>query len=113
MLGALVGRRDFAAFARDTPAGKKTTKTLFEASARRVLADATPLIRFDFAGDSFLRRQVRVMVATALREAAAGSDAECLLRIAERGDRRASALPARPEGLYLVKVGYAPVARRP
>ena len=62
MLGALVGRRDFGAYARDTPAGKSTMRRLWEARARRVRHEGVGAIRFDFAGDGFLRRQVRVTV---------------------------------------------------
>lgn len=114
MLRALVGRRDFNAFARETPLGKKTVKTLIEARARRAMGESGPVLRFDFAGDAFLRRQVRVLVATALREAHASDDERVLVRLAEAGDRRATALPAPPEGLHLVKVGYEPVVpKRP
>jgi tRNA pseudouridine38-40 synthase len=45
MLGALVGRRDFRAFARDTPLGKKTEKTLYEASAGRVPSSGSTRFR--------------------------------------------------------------------
>ncbi len=106
MLGALVGRRCFSAFARNTPFGKDTTKTLVEARARRI---AGARIRFDFAADAFLRKQVRVMVSTALREAAAGLDDEALVRLAEAGDRRLTPHPAPPEGLVLARVGYRPI----
>lgn len=112
MLAALVGRRDFNAYARETPLGKKTEKTLIEARARAVAGESGPIVRFDIAGDAFLRRQVRVIVATALREAAAGADTDVLLRLAEGGDRRATALPAPSDGLYLVKVGYDAVVPR-
>lgn len=112
MLCALLGRRDFNALARETPPGKRTEKTLVEARARRVGGEAGPLIRFDVAGDAFLRRQVRVLVATAIREALAGADDGALLRLVETRDRRLTALPAPAEGLFLVRVGYEPVARR-
>lgn len=103
MLCALVGRRDFTAFARDTPLGKATTRTLIDARARRIDARS---IRFDFAAESFLRRQVRVLVATVLREAAQNSGDEILVELANSRDRRATAFPAPAEGLYLAKVGY-------
>jgi tRNA U38,U39,U40 pseudouridine synthase TruA len=61
-------------------------------------------IRFDFRANGFLRRQVRVMVATALREAAAPIDT--LLRLAETGDRRSTAPAAEAGGLFLVGVEY-------
>jgi tRNA pseudouridine38-40 synthase len=106
MLCAIQGRHDFNAFARETPPGKETIKILSEARARRV----TPtLVRFDFAGQAFLRRQVRVLVSTALREAALGADDDALLRLLIGRDRPATPHPAPAAGLYLVRVGYDPI----
>jgi tRNA U38,U39,U40 pseudouridine synthase TruA len=51
-------------------------------------------------------QMVRVLVATAIREAAAGAGADALLNLMEATDRRATAPPAPPEGLCLVDVGY-------
>ncbi|MBI2373417.1 MAG: tRNA pseudouridine synthase A [Deltaproteobacteria bacterium] len=114
LLNELVGeRRSFTAFARDTPPGKKLDRALTEARARRVSTDEGPRIRFDFAAQGFLRKQLRVLVATALREARTPSDDEALLRIAESGDRRATAQPADSRGLVLVKVSYDPVSPKP
>lgn len=112
MLCALTGRRCFSAFARDTPWGKKTVKTLLEARARAFDGPGGTWLRFDFAGDAFLRRQVRVMVATALREAAAGAPDDRLVELAAAQDRRATAFPAPAEGLFLVRVGYDPIKKR-
>lgn len=109
MLCALVGRRCFSAFARNTPFGKDTVKTLTEARARRVGAEDGARVRFDFAGEAFLRKQVRVMVSSVMREAAAGSDDDALVRLAAGGDRRETPHPAPAEGLVLAAVGYAPL----
>lgn len=49
---------------------------------------------------------VRVLVATAIREAAAGADDDALLNLMDATCRRATAPPAPPEGLCLVDVGY-------
>jgi tRNA U38,U39,U40 pseudouridine synthase TruA len=49
---------------------------------------------------------VRVVVTTAVREAAAGSSIYALLRLAGIEDRRATAPPAPPQGLILADVGY-------
>lgn len=49
---------------------------------------------------------VRVLVATAIREAAAGAEEDALLNLMEGTSRRATAPPAPPEGLCLVDVGY-------
>ena len=63
MLQPLVGKRCFSAFARDTPAGRSTVRQLWAASARRCGSQ----LRLDFHASGFLRRQVRVTVATAVR----------------------------------------------
>jgi tRNA U38,U39,U40 pseudouridine synthase TruA len=64
------------------------------------------MIRFDFVADAFLRRQVRVLVATAMREALSGADDEVLVEIARSGDRTRTARAAPAEGLTLARVGY-------
>jgi tRNA pseudouridine38-40 synthase len=109
MLLLLSGRRSFRAYARDTLPDESCVRRLFEARARRIGSDSGAIIRFDFAGDGFLRRQVRVIVATAIREAERGANEDALVRIAESEDRGESAPPAAPEGLYLAAIGYEPV----
>ncbi|CAI5500650.1 unnamed protein product [Closterium sp. Naga37s-1] len=52
-------------------------------------------------------QMVRVLVATAVREAAAGGGYDCLLRLATTGERRSTAPPAPAAGLCLVDVGYS------
>ncbi|MBK6684839.1 MAG: hypothetical protein IPG45_10225 [Deltaproteobacteria bacterium] len=106
MLGALQGRRCFGAFARDTPPGQSTVRSLREARARREQVDGQAMIRFDLLADAFLRRMVRVLVATAIREAVAGAADEALVVLAAAGDRRGTALPAPAEGLTLSRVIY-------
>ncbi|CAI5981799.1 unnamed protein product, partial [Closterium sp. NIES-64] len=51
---------------------------------------------------SQLWHMVRVLVATAVREAAAGGGDNCLLRLAATGERRSTAPPAPAAGLCLV-----------
>ncbi|GJM97755.1 hypothetical protein PR202_ga14707 [Eleusine coracana subsp. coracana] len=60
----------------------------------------------ELVANRFLRKMVRVLVATAIREAAAGAGKDALLNLMEATDRRATAPPAPPEGLCLVDVGY-------
>jgi tRNA pseudouridine38-40 synthase len=103
LLAPLVGRRCFGVFARDTATGASTVRRLRRASARR---DGLAEICFDFVADGFLRRQVRVMVATALREQQRGAPEDALLTLCRRGDRGATARPVDAAGLYLVAVGY-------
>ncbi|MBK8014769.1 MAG: tRNA pseudouridine(38-40) synthase TruA [Deltaproteobacteria bacterium] len=107
LLFELVGTRCFTAMARNTDPDKSTVRQLRIARARRVVVDGTQGVRFDFEANSFLRSQVRVMVATAVREAEAGAPATRLLELAELGDRRLTAPPAPPGGLHLLHVRYA------
>jgi tRNA U38,U39,U40 pseudouridine synthase TruA len=50
---------------------------------------------------------VRVLMATTIREAAAGAEDDALLKLMDATCRRATAPPAPPDGLCLVDVGYA------
>ena len=106
LLCALQGRRCLTAFARDTPPGKSTVRTLRSARARRTRHRGRSVVRFDFSADSFLRHQVRIMVSTAVREAPHACPTDILCQIAESQDRRATAPPAPPERLYLARVTY-------
>ena len=103
LLGQLVGTRCFSAFARDTPKGRSTVRRLLAAEARRW---GPEVVRIDLCATGFLRRQVRVTVATALREAAMGGAADRLVELAAGGDRRATAPAIDGGGLYLVGVDY-------
>ncbi|KAF5176140.1 Pseudouridine synthase family protein [Thalictrum thalictroides] len=60
----------------------------------------------ELVANRFLRRMVRVLVATLIREAAAGADNDALLKLMDATCRRATAPPAPPDGLCLVDVGY-------
>ena len=106
LIAALIGRRCFSAFARDTPPGKSTIRTLYRATARRVRHEGAETLRFDFSGAAFLRRQVRIMVATAIREAQRGAPDDRLVELAASGDRSATAPPADPHPLVLARITY-------
>ncbi|KAK8964725.1 hypothetical protein KSP40_PGU004507 [Platanthera guangdongensis] len=108
----------YGVFARDTKASRSTgpPTECFIFHARAVEAKL-PCINKDFTEDTkvmcvelvanrFLRKMVRVLVATAIREAAAGADANALLNLMDATCRRATAPPAPPDGLCLVDVGY-------
>jgi tRNA pseudouridine38-40 synthase len=110
MFLALLGRRCFSAFARDTPRAKSCVRSLWDARVRVSLFEGQEMLRFDFAADGFLRRQIRILVATALREATNGGDEHALLAIAQSQDRRMSAQPAEAGGLYLAKILYPPIS---
>ncbi|KAL9330064.1 hypothetical protein ACSQ67_005067 [Phaseolus vulgaris] len=51
-------------------------------------------------------KMVRVLVATSIREAAAGAEDDALIKLMDATCRRATAPPAPPDGLCLVDVGY-------
>lgn len=107
MLSALVGTHDFHAYARDTPKGRSTVRRLEWARVRTVRIDGVPHVRFDFGGQSFLRHQVRIMVATVLREAAEQDPRpEALKALLELRDRTQTEPPAPPGRLYLAKIVY-------
>ena len=106
LLGALIGTRCFSAFARDTPPGASTIRRLMDAQARTTTLDTRKGVRFEFTANAFLRRQVRIMVSTGLREAMADAPDDRLVELAETGDRRLTAPAADPFGLTLVHVGY-------
>lgn len=55
---------------------------------------------------------VRVLVATAVREAAAGAEDDMLLKLMDATCRRATAPPAPPDGLCLLGVGYTDFDRK-
>ncbi|KAJ4799121.1 tRNA pseudouridine synthase [Rhynchospora pubera] len=60
----------------------------------------------ELVANRFLRKMVRVLVATAIREAAAGVEQDALITLLDATCRHATAPPAPPDGLCLVDVGY-------
>lgn len=103
-------------FARDTKAsrnvGPPTECFLYHARAtetRLPSPDHEKGIRVmcvELIANRFLRKMVRVLVATSVREAAAGAQEDALLKLMDATCRRATAPPAPPDGLCLVDVGY-------
>ncbi|XP_062178485.1 uncharacterized protein LOC133883244 [Phragmites australis] len=105
-------------FARDTQAsrsvGPPTECFMFHSraavaklySANENCKEGLRVMCVELVANRFLRKMVRVLVATAIREAAAGAREDALLNLMEAADRRATAPPAPPDGLCLVDVGY-------
>jgi len=139
LLQPLVGKTlDFSAFARDTAAGKDSRCRLHIARASVVRLPppptsndpgdegAVPAMMVELAGDRFLRRMVRVLVATAIRESLHPLDDRSpgvaspdesppisdsrLVALCHAGDRLATAMAMPPLGLCLVEAGYPPYA---
>jgi tRNA U38,U39,U40 pseudouridine synthase TruA len=131
MLQRLQGKRlDFYSYARDTPQGKDCECTLLVARARLVRLpapcsvgdasqqqDGCPCLAVELVADRFLRRMVRVLVGTLVREVAAAAaaaaaagqqcpDHDQLLRLAGIRERRATAVSAPALGLCFASVGF-------
>lgn len=104
-------------FARDTKAsrnvGPPTECFVYHARAAEARLppsakddEGTKAMCVELVANRFLRKMVRVIVATAVREAAAGAEEDALLKLMGATCRRATAPPAPPDGLCLVDVGY-------
>ncbi|KAF7821999.1 tRNA pseudouridine synthase A [Senna tora] len=83
-----------------------TTATGVSYRSKLVQGEETRVMCVELVANRFLRKMVRVLVATSIREAAAGAEDDVLLKLMEATCRRATAPPAPPEGLCLVDVGY-------
>ncbi|OWM86896.1 hypothetical protein CDL15_Pgr015932 [Punica granatum] len=104
-------------FARDTKAsrniGPPTECFMYHARARVAhlrcsgVEKERKVMCVELVANRFLRKMVRVLVATAIREAAAGAEEEVLIKLMDSTCRRATAPPAPPDGLCLVDVGYS------
>ncbi|KZV26812.1 hypothetical protein F511_06659 [Dorcoceras hygrometricum] len=117
LLNQLEGKLlSYKIFARDTKAsrnvGPPTKCFVFHARASQVnlACDEDGTIKkamcVELVANRFLRKMVRVLVATAVREAAAGAEDDILLKLMDATCRRATAPPAPPDGLCLLAVGY-------
>ncbi|KAF4365586.1 hypothetical protein F8388_007419 [Cannabis sativa] len=103
-------------FARDTKAsrneGPPTECFLYHARATETIlpssdcTEGTRVMCIELVANRFLRKMVRVLVATSIREAAAGAEEDALIKLMDATCRRATAPPAPPDGLSLVDVGY-------
>ncbi|RVW67429.1 tRNA pseudouridine synthase A [Vitis vinifera] len=68
--------------------------------------EGTKVMCIELVANRFLRKMVRVLVATSIREAAAGAEQDALLKLMDATCRRATAPPAPPDGLCLIDVGF-------
>ncbi|XP_010450368.1 PREDICTED: uncharacterized protein LOC104732519 isoform X2 [Camelina sativa] len=101
-------------FARDTKAarneGPPTECFMYHARAAEIRLSCSDYVEgrrvmcVELVANRFLRKMVRVLVATSIREAAAGADNDALLKLLEASCRRATAPPAPSEDtLYDIK----------
>ncbi|XP_078161551.1 pseudouridine synthase family protein isoform X2 [Carex rostrata] len=104
-------------FARDTQASRSMGPAMecfmFHSRATETTLPSTDkseegirVMCVELVANRFLRKMVRVLVATAIREAAAGVEQDALINLMGATCRRATAPPAPPDGLCLVDVGY-------
>ncbi|XP_075674517.1 uncharacterized protein LOC142643695 isoform X2 [Castanea sativa] len=103
-------------FARDTKAsrsvGPPTECFVYHARATEARLPSSDhgegrmVMCVELVANRFLRKMVRVLLATSVREAAAGAEEDALLKLMDATCRRATAPPAPADGLCLVDVGY-------
>ncbi|KAH7527814.1 hypothetical protein FEM48_Zijuj05G0006400 [Ziziphus jujuba var. spinosa] len=101
-------------FARDTKASRNVLAAVLFALISAVFVyfsedsiEGRRVMCVELVANRFLRKMVRVLVATSIREAAAGAEEDALLKLMDATCRRATAPPAPADGLCLVDVGYA------
>ena len=99
----ILGRHDFAGFAKSGQPDVKTVCTVEKAEWLR-----TPLgdLRFTIVADRFLHRMVRYLVATMTEQGAGDRPPEDMLRLRGGSDDVRPPGPAEPWGLYLTGVRY-------
>jgi len=87
---------------------KTSDCTLTYARARRLRLANQPVLAIELEGDRFLRRMVRILVASALSLAAREDefDSQSLFELVQMRDRRKAALPAPSEGLIFITASY-------
>ena len=115
MLQSLEGKElDYYAMSHGKVKTQTTLCTLYHARARVVEWDddngqIRQAICFELIGNRFLRRMVRILVATALREAyrdnGSGND-DALLKILASKDRKLRSRAAPPDGLIFVRADF-------
>lgn len=90
---------------------KTSDCTLHHARARNLKIDNQPVLAIELSGDRFLRRMVRILVASLFRLAAKEIsnekfDPQSLRKLVQTKDRRQAAPAAPPEGLIFVSAAF-------
>ena len=99
---ALLGTRDFTAFTVANCETKTFTRTITEFSVDRDGA----LLTLIFAGDGFLRYQIRKMVGALIESNRGRLKSKTISELIESKDRALVGAPVPARGLTLMKVGY-------
>lgn len=97
-----IGTHDFRAFVTDNKEKENCIRTITFAT----IEELNNKLTITFAGDGFLRYQVRNMVGLLIKVGENKISTEDVERILESKDRTNSGKTAPPEGLYLTKVTY-------
>jgi tRNA pseudouridine38-40 synthase len=106
--GALLGTHDFRSFQSSGTARESTVRTVFEISVRRGRGGARDWINLEIEADGFLYHMVRAIVGT-LVEVGRGAQSETWpAEVLRAADRSAAGPTAPPQGLFLLRVDYAP-----
>ncbi|MBR57232.1 MAG: tRNA pseudouridine(38-40) synthase TruA [Myxococcales bacterium] len=114
-LTALIGEHDFSAFRAQGCQAKSPVRRITMAKASRH-EHSSELVCFEFAGDAFVRYQVRIMVGTLVGMANGQLDPASMPALLAPGRRADAGQTAPPDGLYLVRARMAlpnPVDRWP
>ena len=98
----LVGTHDFSAYRASACQARSPVRTVYSLDVRR----QGPRVWFDVVADAFLHRMVRNIVGVLLAIGAGEAEPGWAREVLEGRDRTAGGVTARPEGLYLVRVGY-------
>ncbi|MDR1599149.1 MAG: tRNA pseudouridine(38-40) synthase TruA [Oscillospiraceae bacterium] len=102
---AMVGARDFAAFAASGSKAKTTVRTIESVSVTRGILNPE-LIELSIRGDGFLYNMVRILAGTLADVGSGKLEPGAVDRAVESGDRLALGQTAPPHGLTLMRVVY-------
>lgn len=99
---ALIGTHDFAAFCGAGSAAKTTTRTIYDIQ----LVSKGALCEMWFAGEGFLKHQIRNMVGTLVAISEGKRPDGCIPSLIAGGDRTKAGMTAPAHGLNLMRIFY-------
>lgn len=105
---ALLGTHDFTSFANEAHEGS-AAKDPVRTIHRIDFLQANGELSIEFEGDGFLYKMVRNIVGTLVEIGSGKIRADEIVEILAKRDRKAAGISAPPQGLFLVKVHYAPL----
>ena len=105
---AFVGTHDFRSFESRWPQRSSSVRTIYEANIQRGSGEQRDLITCEFSGNGFLYNMVRAMVGTLVEVGRGVRPESWPAEAIAAGTRRAAGMTAPAQGLFLVRVDYAP-----